>query len=160
MGSNRGCFYRLCLFIAVVLAHDAAAEAIRAEYFTDSRHFPMSGDSHGAVVTLYDLAAPVLLEQAFSAGLPANPVQAEAKALAWFKANHAKLPGQLEAAYAGHAKALDYGLRKYPAWVFDGRATVYGVTDLQEGLGLYQEWLTQTGTAPPTQPGTSRGNPP
>ncbi len=129
----------------------AQAEPIRAEYFTDSRHYPMAGDSGDAVVTQHDLAAPVLLEHAFSVGLPANPVQAEAMAKAWFKANQAKLSEQLKAAYAGHTKALNYDLKKYPAWVFDGRAIVYGVTDLREGLAIYQEWLSKNGN--PAQTG-------
>jgi integrating conjugative element protein (TIGR03757 family) len=156
MGPNRGCPYRIFLSISVglgsiALAHNAAAEPIQAEYFTDSRHFPMAGDSHGTAVTQYDLAAPVLLEQTVSVGLPADPLQAEAVAKAWFKANQAKLSGQLQAAYACHAKALDYGLKFYPAWVFDGWATVYGVTDLREGLAIYQEWLSKNGN--PTQTG-------
>lgn len=111
----------------------------------------MAGDSGDAVVTQHDLAAPVLLEHAFSVGLPANPVQAEAMAKAWFKANQAKLSEQLKAAYAGHTKALNYDLKKYPAWVFDGRAIVYGVTDLREGLAIYQEWLSKNGN--PAQTG-------
>lgn len=135
-----GLGFELCLGMLA----SAEAEPIRAEFFTDSRHYAMAGDSRDAVVTQYDLAAPVLLEQTFSAGLPADPTQAEAMAKAWFKANQAKLSEQLKAAYAGHAKALDYALKKYPAWVFDGRAIVYGVTDLREGLGLYHEWLNRT----------------
>ena len=40
----------------------------------------------------------------------------------------------------GLAKAVQYGVDRYPAIVFEGRAVVYGVTDLVEALNRYEAW--------------------
>ena len=40
----------------------------------------------------------------------------------------------------GLAKAVQYGIDRYPAIVFDGRVVVYGVTDLVEALDRYKAW--------------------
>ncbi len=45
----------------------------------------------------------------------------------------------------GLAKAKQYGLDRYPAIVFDGRAVVYGVRDLGEALARYRQWREAAG---------------
>jgi integrating conjugative element protein (TIGR03757 family) len=42
----------------------------------------------------------------------------------------------------GLAKAMQYGINRYPAIVFDGQAVVYGVTDLNAARAHYQTWRT------------------
>ncbi|WP_434114207.1 DUF1525 domain-containing protein [Methylocaldum sp. GT1TLB] len=55
------------------------------------------------------------------------------------------LAAPLQAAYEGHARALSYGLTRYPAIVFDrGRAVVYGTADLGEALRYYRTWKEGT----------------
>jgi integrating conjugative element protein (TIGR03757 family) len=43
-------------------------------------------------------------------------------------------------AYQGIMTAVRYELEKYPAIIFDGSSVIYGVTDLDEALLLYQNW--------------------
>ena len=47
---------------------------------------------------------------------------------------------QVKNAAIGLAKAVQYGIDRYPAVVFDGRVVVYGVTDLVEALDRYEAW--------------------
>ena len=51
---------------------------------------------------------------------------------------------QVQRTAIGLAKALQYGIDRYPAIVFDGKAVVYGVTNLAEAMYLYREWLEAT----------------
>ena len=41
----------------------------------------------------------------------------------------------------GLARAMQYGIDRYPAIVFDGQAIIYGVTDLKTARMQYQSWL-------------------
>ena len=43
-------------------------------------------------------------------------------------------------AAVGLAKAMQYGIDRYPAIVFDGKAVVYGLTDLNSALDHYRTW--------------------
>ena len=52
---------------------------------------------------------------------------------------YALLP-QLENAANGLLKAKQYGIDRYPAIVFDGRAVVYGITDIQAATQRYRQW--------------------
>ncbi|MEA2093693.1 MAG: DUF1525 domain-containing protein [Pseudomonadota bacterium] len=40
----------------------------------------------------------------------------------------------------GLARALQYGIDRYPAIVFDGQLVVYGVTELGQALHQYYHW--------------------
>jgi integrating conjugative element protein (TIGR03757 family) len=48
--------------------------------------------------------------------------------------------GPAKNAAFGLAKAAQYGVDRYPAIVFDGRAVVYGVTDLVDAVERYETW--------------------
>ncbi|MEZ5573748.1 MAG: TIGR03757 family integrating conjugative element protein [Halioglobus sp.] len=56
----------------------------------------------------------------------------------------AQLSSELENAARGLVQAMQYGIDRYPAIVFDGEVVVYGVTDVTVATQLYQRW--QTGT--------------
>ena len=43
----------------------------------------------------------------------------------------------------GLMRALQYGINRYPAIVFDGQAVVYGVTDIETAARLYDHWMEQ-----------------
>ena len=48
----------------------------------------------------------------------------------------------MQRAAMGLAKAVQYGVDRYPAIVFDGQMVVYGVTDLEAALQYYRAWRT------------------
>lgn len=54
--------------------------------------------------------------------------------------NEARMERMRRAAL-GLSRAMQYGVDHYPAIVVDGRAVVYGVTDLEEALSRYRAWL-------------------
>ena len=43
----------------------------------------------------------------------------------------------------GLVRAMQYGIDRFPAIVFDGQAVVYGVTDLQVALAHHESWRTE-----------------
>jgi integrating conjugative element protein (TIGR03757 family) len=46
----------------------------------------------------------------------------------------------MQQAAIGLAKAVQYGVDRYPAMVFDGGAVIYGVTDIHQALLRYRQW--------------------
>lgn len=46
----------------------------------------------------------------------------------------------IQHATIGLAKAMQYGIDRYPAIIFDGKAVVYGVTDIGDAFRRYQQW--------------------
>ena len=55
----------------------------------------------------------------------------------------AQLSSELENAAKGLVQAMQYGIDRYPAIVFDGVAVVYGVTDVIAATQIYQRWKTR-----------------
>jgi len=128
----------------VVKAEALPEQPIAVLAFTDSRHFPLSHtDLPDVNVTVYDLAAPKLAMAKVNAALklPPNPVLATALAKDYLQAHEAELGQQLLPTYAGLSQAVNIGLNQYPALVFNQQAVIIGVTDIQQGLAIYQLWL-------------------
>lgn len=122
----------------------ACAEPAAVEIFTDGT-FPIRGidaaAKSGTRVTLFDLDAPKRWAAELNTELPGNPQAARTAAMAWIEANGGieQAKRDLQEAYAGHLKAFRYGIKKLPAIVFDGGASViYGVKDLTEALDRYR----------------------
>lgn len=129
---------------------DASAGTMKVMVFTDSRRFSISHmESTDANITIYDLAAPKLAVADLNAALklPANPALATALAKEYLQSHQAELAGRILPTYVGLGKAINLGVSHYPALVFNDKAVIYGVTDIQEGLRLYQNW--QQGKTPP-----------
>jgi integrating conjugative element protein (TIGR03757 family) len=140
----------LALIMAVSLAWSTGLlaeplpEPITVLAFTDSRHFPLiHNDLPDVKVTVYDLAAPKLAMAKVNTELklPANPVLATQLAKDYLKAHEAELGQQLLPTYAGLSQAVNLGLNQYPALVFNNQAVIIGITDIQQGLAIYQQWL-------------------
>lgn len=142
----------LLLLVAVAIMANGST-AVKAEAFpeppitvlafTDSRHFPLSHtDLPEVKVTVYDLAAPKLAMAKVNAALklPANPALATVMAKDYLKTHEAELGQQLLPTYAGLSQAVNLGLNQYPALVFNRQAVIIGVTDIQQGLAIYQQW--------------------
>jgi integrating conjugative element protein (TIGR03757 family) len=118
-------------------------EPITVLAFTDSRHYPLSHtDLPEVKVTVYDLAAPKLAMAKVNAELklPANPALATQLAKDYLQAHQAELARKLLPTYAGLSQAVNLGLNQYPALVFNSQAVIIGVTDIQQGLAIYQQW--------------------
>ena len=120
-----------------------ASDALVIEVFTTSEH-PAVGAEHErlriAAITTYAVDGLERFESELSEGLPADADTAKAAALRRIQQlDDARMAPAKNAAF-GLAKAVQYGVDRYPAIVFDGRAVVYGVTDLVEALDRYEAW--------------------
>ncbi|MEW8332049.1 MAG: TIGR03757 family integrating conjugative element protein [Candidatus Thiodiazotropha sp.] len=89
---------------------------------------------------VYELDGIRRTEAKLSEGLPADPEQSKRVVLQRFQQLSDEDRTRMQRAAAGLAKAMQYGVDRCPAIVFDGQAVVYGVTDVQSALGYYRVW--------------------
>lgn len=120
-----------------------AGDALIIEVFSTSEQ-PIVGAEHErlrtATVRIYAVDGLERFESGLSEGLPADPDAAKAEALRRIQLlDDARMAPAKNAAF-GLAKAVQYGVGRQPAIVFDGRAVVYGVTDLAQALDRYEAW--------------------
>ena len=120
-----------------------AGEPLTLEVFT-AAEFPVSGQDdrrlQGATVTVYAVDGLEQFESTLSQNLPADADAAKAEALRRIgELDDARMAPAKDAAI-GLAKAVQYGVDRYPAIVVNGTAVVYGVTDLVEAVARYEAW--------------------
>lgn len=89
---------------------------------------------------VYALDGIQRIETKLSQGLTADPEQSKRVVLQRFQQLHDDIRAQMQRAAIGLAKAMQYGVYRYPAIVFDGVVAIYGVTDIREALHRYQLW--------------------
>ena len=120
-----------------------AGNKLSIEVFTASGR-PVIGAGHerlqNAIVTTYAVDGLERFESGLSDGLPTDPEAAKAEALRRIQHLDDARIASARSTAAGLAKAVQYGIDRHPAIVFDGRAVVYGVTDLVEALDRYEAW--------------------
>lgn len=126
-------------FSGVVISDVATAgdESHLIEVFADSQTPVLN---NGPSTTVYIVDRIDRLQQALSEGLPAEPEAAKQDALQRFQRMDAQLSSELENAAKGLVQAMQYGIDRYPAIVIDGKAVVYGVTDVKAATRLYEQW--------------------
>ena len=89
---------------------------------------------------VYELNGIQQVEAELSRDLTANPDHSERLALQHIQSLSDQARGCMQRSAVGLARAMQYGIDRYPAIVFDGQAVVYGVTDLQVAIAYYQAW--------------------
>ena len=82
-------------------------------------------------------------ETQLSSNLPADPDQSKQIALQRIQQLDEQAIAAIQNAAVGLAKAMQYGVDRYPAIVFDGEAVVYGLTDLSSALDHYRTWRAE-----------------
>lgn len=137
--------FPLCLIPLLTFSWNCAAdENIFVEIFTTST-IPISRslktNQQGAVsVERYLIDDVGRFETTLSRGLPQHTADAKPMVLARID----KLgKGQIERvrhAALGLSKAMQYGVDRYPAIVFDHGWVIYGLTDLSLAFSHYQAW--------------------
>lgn len=128
-------------------AQPAAGRPHLVEVFTTTES-PVTGesafnrqpDSTEMEFHVYELDGIQRIEAKLSEGLTADPEQSKRVVLQRFQQLHEEDRARLQRAAIGLAKAMQYGIDRYPAIVFDGEMAIYGVTDIGEALHRYQEW--------------------
>ena len=89
---------------------------------------------------IYELGGIQRIEARLSKGLTADPEQAKRVVLQRIQQIDEAGRTQMQRTAMGLAKAVQYGVDRYPAIMFDGEVVIYGVTDIREALHLYQQW--------------------
>lgn len=128
------------LLMSLCWPADATDRLPLIEVFIDSTQLVTTdGDS----VKTYRIDRLARLQQTLSDGLSADPELAKQRVLERLQHVDASVSAELEHAAQGLLLAVQYGLDRYPAVVFDGRAVVYGVADLSEALSHYRRWQSE-----------------
>lgn len=91
-------------------------------------------------VRIHKLDAIKQLEGKLSQGLSSDPDKAKRLVLRKLQQLGKETRSQLEHSARSLAKAVQYGIEKYPAIVFDGEFVVYGLSDLSAALRHYRHW--------------------
>ena len=120
-----------------------AGDVLSIEVLTTSGRAVSGADRErlrNATVAIYAVDGLERFESGLSEGLPADPKPAKVEALRRVQQFDDVRMVQVKNAAIGLAKAVQYGIDRYPAVVFDGRVVVYGVTDLVEALDRYEAW--------------------
>ena len=91
---------------------------------------------------VYELDGIQRIEAKLSNGLTADPEQSKHIVLQRIQQLDEVSRAQMQHAAMGLAKAVQYGIDRYPAIVFDGQVVVYGLTDLEVALQHYRAWRT------------------
>ena len=93
-------------------------------------------------ITLYEIDGIQSVERDLSLNLPVEPQQSKQVALQRIQNLDVQTRLRMQSAATALAKAMQYGVDRYPAVVFDGEAVVYGVTDLTLAIEQYRAWRT------------------
>ena len=132
----------------VVVAAQVEAP-VQAEVFTISdrnvvglRQFGINDRMHGVDVRIYELNEILRVEVELTSDLPADPEKSKRMTLQRIQRLDEQIRSRMQSAAHGMAKAMQYGIDRIPAIVFDGQSVVYGVTDLQAAIAYYQTWQT------------------
>lgn len=136
----QGCVITALLVLVLILSAGKpvrAGEAPHIEVFVTEEFLPLAA-TQGATVYVIDGLSRI--EAGLSRDLPADPKAAKALVLEHFARMEAGQGPQLENAAQGLARAMHYGIDRYPAIVFNGQAVVYGLTDLDAASRFYRKW--------------------
>ena len=120
------------------------------EVFTSEKYPVVETDVKGTgsnvqvpEITVYKIDAIQSVERDLSRDLPAAPQQSKPIVLARIQNLDEPARSSMQAAATGLAKAMQYGIERFPAIVFDGQAVVYGETDVRAAQTHYRAWRSR-----------------
>jgi len=109
------------------------------EVFTTS-HIPIISNHQGERIELYEIDGIRRFEEEISQDLSKDANTAKRQAIDRVTQLDEKQKQQVQRAAVGLSKAMQYGINRYPAVVFNGESVVYGVTNLTEAIHRYRQW--------------------
>jgi len=145
------CLVPLVLFVDTTFADPRGLNPLPViEVFTSAQYPVVETDTTGSgshlqgpVITVYEIDGIQSVERDLSLNLPVEPQQSKQIALQRIQSLDEQTRSRMQASATALAKAMQYGIDRYPAIVFDGQAVVYGVTDLQVALAHHESWRTE-----------------
>ena len=137
----------VCLMaFTVAHAETIAQQPTHIEVFISARHSIVEINTKGVSskpqkpeITVYEIDGIHFVERDLSLNLPVNPQQSKQLVLQRIHNLDEQSRSKMQSAATALAKAMRYGIDRYPAIVFDGQVVVYSVTDLNVALAYYQE---------------------
>ena len=119
-----------------VVGHPRLIEVFTSAYspVTDDAAVSQQRDYRDIELQIYEMDGIQRMETQLSKGLTADPEQAKLVALQRIQPLDEASRARMQRAATGLARAVQYGVDRYPAIVFDGKVVVYGVTDLNAAL--------------------------
>ena len=124
------------LLLVVAGLGSASGEAVRVEVFKlGGQRLTGVGDA-----TVYEVDRLRAITERLSVGLPADAERAGEIARARFDSMSDAEQAELQHAARVVGQAAHYRIDKVPAIVFDGRAVIYGVTDVARARTIYRRW--------------------
>ena len=146
--ASRFCLWLCALTLAISDTNaDPAVPRIALEVFTTSQRplaelAPKSAANalFGYAVTVYEIDGLQFTERKLSHDLPADRGKSEHLAMQRLRRLEEPELRRIRGAAMGLAKAMQYGIDRTPAVVFDGEAVVYGVTNVSVAVEAYEAW--------------------
>lgn len=136
--------YVLTTLLALASSASANPLVVEAFYDKDTRLINVQQAERIANVSVFDLSAPEKLEDILSEGLSDVPEVAQRQAQERIANGGYQLQIQLQEAYEGSLKAMQYDIQKLPAVVFNnGLHKIYGVSDVHKAIAIYKEQVEQ-----------------
>ena len=143
----------LALFADTTFADPHAPNPLTViEVFTSGKFPIRNTDAKGAPhhnqgldITVYEIEGIQSVERDLSYNLPAAPQPSKQIVLERIQRLDEQTRLSMQSVAMALAKAMQYGVNRYPAIVFDGESVVYGVTDLTAALEQYRAWRTGRG---------------
>lgn len=129
--------------LAVLLLPGVATAQEVVEVFRLSSQ-PVTGAANASV---YVVDAMHTFTERLSIGLPRTTTEAQPIARARLEALTAQDREALHRMSAGIIRATEYQVVKAPAIVFDGKAVVYGIADVEQARAIYRRWRARGGAS-------------
>jgi integrating conjugative element protein (TIGR03757 family) len=140
----------VCLMMFTAVHAETIVEGpTRIEVFISAKHSiveintkGVGSNLRGSEIIVYEIDGIQSVERDLSLNLSADTQQSKQIALQRIQNMDEQTRLKMQFAATALAKAMQYGIDRYPAIVFNGQAVVYGITDLQTALAHYQAWRT------------------
>ena len=135
----------LLLFSGVHAKEGAVITPTRMDVFTTSDQPTLNVDRFAAehpnvAIQVHTLDAIERFEDELSKALPADPDAAKQLVLKRMQRLSKGRRDQLQHSATALVTALNVGVERYPAIVFDAEFVVYGLTDPFRALSYYRDW--------------------
>jgi len=138
---------------SLLLNHIASATAADSSLFVEvftTADFPVIENSASAMsqnnmirVEHYKIDSLHRLQEKLSEELPPESGRAKQRVLQRLGTLSPETNKAIEQAATGLAKAMQYGLDRFPAMVINGEVVMYGVTELAVAVRWYRDWQEQ-----------------
>ena len=141
--------FMLAAVIGFNRAHAASAnqQAVSVELLTTADRYlqwELEAETKAADqnidLQVYKLDGIQQFETQLSSNLPSDPDMSKQIAMQRIQQLDEQTMATVQNAAVGLAKAMQYGVDRYPAIVFDGEVVVYGMTDINSALDHYRAW--------------------